>query len=77
MSEMVDAVAVAIFKALAGEPNCLISRVGADKAARAAIEAMREPTPEMLLAGAENTPDRIDMHYPWLAMIDAALGERE
>lgn len=56
------------------------------KHARAAIEAMRDPTKEMLNAGTEQAPEGIDdedgrpSHYQqdaalpiWHAMIDAAL----
>lgn len=44
--------------------------------ARATIEAMREPTKEMLEAGWEHTDDpcwREDVAEAWRAMIDAAL----
>lgn len=47
-------------------------------AARAAIEAMREPTGGMLKAGFKNTlNDAFDteVSYIWQAMIDAALGD--
>lgn len=46
--------------------------------ARAAIEAMREPTPEMLGAGWPHTADPCwveDVRKAWGAMIDAALKE--
>ena len=50
------------------------------KVARAAIEAMREPTEEMLDTGWEAPsnvdcagPLSADMRAPWQAMIDAAL----
>jgi len=42
--------------------------------ARAAIEAMREPTEEMWDAGADAAEHN---QGPWEAMIDAALGEDE
>lgn len=46
-----------------------------DYAARASIEAMREPTMEMWEAGDE--ADGYDVHGPvWRAMIDAALQKR-
>jgi len=46
--------------------------------ARAAIEAMREPTEAMVDAGYEAggyTPDPSNIEGAWRAMIDAALGK--
>jgi hypothetical protein len=48
--------------------------------ARAALEALREPTEGMLLPGAETLPDYDpgcdDAKNCWQAMIDAALSEK-
>ena len=41
--------------------------------ARAAIEAMREPTPEMFIAA--RTPSVGTTRAEWQAMIDAAIGK--
>lgn len=43
--------------------------------ARAAIEAMREPTLEMINAGEGNVSAPEDVRYVFAAMIDAALNE--
>ncbi len=42
--------------------------------AKAAIEAMREATPEMFTAGFEDAP-HCDLGNAWVSMIDAALEE--
>ena len=48
------------------------------RGARAAIEAMREPTEEMMLAGERaNEPLDSPAYTTWRAMIDAALGEKQ
>ena len=69
MSEMIERVATAL------EPKCRAFGKGdmpmqvAREFARAAIDAMREPTPNMYAAGE-------GFHYPdntWMAMIDEAL----
>ena len=84
MSEMTDRVAKAIYECEphinAGEPIAWDDLQGPLRrvaliAARAAIEAMREPTPEMRLAvqcREENylDPGQVD---EWAVMIDAAL----
>jgi hypothetical protein len=44
-----------------------------DELARAAIEAMREPSEEMVFAGDAFEPDGISAEAIWIAMIDAAL----
>lgn len=73
MSEMVERIASILGNYLHGDDRAMV------EAARAAIAAMREPTPKMLGAGYEQicndqqaqvTPDA---RYIWPAMIDAAL----
>ena len=44
--------------------------------ARAAIEAMREPTEKMVLGGADVTRDRVRALAVYYAMIGAALEEK-
>jgi hypothetical protein len=44
-------------------------------AARAALEAMREPTPEMLEGATAGLPDWGDLPEDWKKMIDHALSE--
>jgi len=67
MSEMVERVA----KAISGAP--FPSKASMAKA-RAAIEAMREPTDEMLFSGAQwRTLDDPFGSKRWQDMIDAAL----
>lgn len=77
MSEMVERVAKAIwdsplfFGLITDEKRRDGSWHDCTALARAAIEAMREPTDEMVLAS-----EAIDAVYPsehWRAMIDAAL----
>lgn len=45
-------------------------------AARAAVRAMREPTPEMLEAALPDSPDWGFLPDDWRAMIDHVAGER-
>ena len=76
---MVERVAVAICRALGDDPDREGERLTAyDDAARAAIEAMRDPTPEMLEAGGRK--GGFDGYWVedntaaiWAAMIDTAL----
>jgi len=82
MSEMVERVA----RALRALPVRDYAQVGGEldelrlrEAARAAIEAMREPTEGMVKAG-ENTvcihgDPQCGAAYAWAAMIDAALSD--
>ena len=77
MSGMVERIARAIY---AVGPGYLDEgRISDEVLARAAIEAMREPTPEMIKAWG-NTPN-IGMNWEdyardkWRAMIQAALDE--
>lgn len=82
MSEMVERVARAISEA-DGAPWEHMSdahKRGTREAARAAIEAMREPTPavrEQLAAWSANDPGDItgsaNLDEMWAALIDAAL----
>lgn len=71
MSEMVERVANAIFNAMDATDG--LYGTAAEKYARAAIEAMREPTTPMIDASVA-----IDRYAcpseEWRAMIDAALG---
>lgn len=67
MSEMVERVARAIWEIGASDD---ISECDAAMYASAAIEAMREPTQEMVDAAIANADGVI---LPWDAMIDAAL----
>lgn len=67
MSEMVDRVAKALEARLKG--NEFLSY---EDAARAAIEAMREPTKRMAMAG-YGANDMKPAKAAWTAMIDAAL----
>lgn len=77
MSEMVERVAKAIAMHWGCAPQTydLNPDVRKDWAgyARAAIEAMREPTPNMILAGMETDAEMTAIAYR--AMIDAALKE--
>lgn len=88
MNEMVERVARAIYETnpdrIRGEPMLWIGlspmrRQKFCEKARAAIEAMREPTPEMFRAAyAENNGKWMDSEYAppnacWRAMINAAL----
>lgn len=45
--------------------------------ARAAIEAMREPTEAMVKSGQTKCDDYLDAAECWAAMIDAALSEHQ
>ena len=79
MSEdMVERVAEAIDAAMSDAAG--FERERAIAGARAAIEAMREPTEEMAIAGAigigGHMPSPLDAADAWRAMIDAALQER-
>lgn len=83
MSEMVEKVARGICVARGLDPDNGVIHGGkrypaawmANVApARAAIEAMREPTREMILAGVHDIPGGAASGVPvWRAMIDAAL----
>lgn len=74
MADMVERVARAICEAIPFG----VDQVDAAKAARAAIEALREPTEAVCEAGA-NVLDVLafDMEVAWPAMIDAILKERD
>ena len=68
MNEMIERVEVAIMHALTGGTML--------DAARAAVEAMREPTDQMLDAGGEafaHYTDKRESTRLWRAMIDEAL----
>jgi hypothetical protein len=72
MSEMTERVAKAIFDAM--DITDGLDWTSAERYARAAIEAMREPTVDMIDAAA--SVDRYaEPGDEWGAMIDAALGK--
>lgn len=90
MNEMIERVAKAIFddfiKQGGESPGAYVGNtsefpfIGLDggfdigRAARAAIEAMREPTPRMALANSDASgPDDQQTINDWRAMIDASL----
>lgn len=76
MSEMVARVTRAL---QACEPAQIGQRTG-QRLARAAIEAMREPTDEMLSAGsaaAEACDEGWETNATWRAMIDVAVNTAE
>lgn len=76
MSEMVERVKAEVFRAIAGQPGALITNDAAERAARAAIAAMREPTEAMLEDGrGEDTSMHAPVAVIYTAMIDAALGK--
>jgi hypothetical protein len=71
MTEMVDRVAEALRQEF--EPYRVFDEGEAERLARAAIQAMREPTSEMACApDVKEWPD--DAKAAWRAMIDVALG---
>lgn len=78
---MVERVAEAIAKASGREHEMLMVTPGTLRCARAAIEAMREPT-EAMIEKARFEGSAWDYGAPgqvreeWYAMIDAALNER-
>ena len=78
MSEMVERVAVAIGKHFhdpKSKPNDAALAALFDLAARAAIEAMREPTDAMVAAADDSQATTYDgsVRSAWSAAIDAAL----
>lgn len=90
MSEMVDRVARAIFVAMGGHADEWLMydddvRDEYRAPARAAVEAMREPTEDMLDVGYENNgfiiyqlgPQRFGAGDAYRSMIDTALGQPE
>jgi hypothetical protein len=72
MSEMVERVAEAI-RLRSIERGHPIHPVMVRHLAAAAIEAMREPTEEMINAGWKMLPFEHPPEYPYREMIDAAL----
>jgi hypothetical protein len=90
MSEMIERVAKAICKsrscegfmccqnpAQMGRKGCPVKAGGYNEAARAAIEAMREPTQAMLDVGTDDAGwgdcEESEISYRWNAMVSAAL----
>lgn len=74
MSDMVDRIARVLSE---DDPDCVLSIETGQHMARIVLEAMREPTVEMLIAAQEEwmcvraAEERGD--FIWRAMIDAAL----
>lgn len=68
---MIERVARALAESLGGDDW----RAFTD-AARTAVAAMREPTPEMLEAALPDMPDWGYLPEDWRAMIDHVVGER-
>lgn len=77
MSEMVERVKAAIAEkfAPAVDMRAPYAKVMIDLAARAAIEAMREPTEEMSVEGCYALLGNPSLNDIWHPMIDAALGK--
>lgn len=73
MSEMIERVAIALTESL---PKSLIVEDDLRSAARAVIEAMREPTAEIISAGSDYMPGAGYAEGAWRAMIDAASKEK-
>lgn len=81
--EMIERVAVALSVADGFHPEAT-SNDGEDQPAwtlyvamaKAAIEAMKVPTDEMVAAGEENINGTEDVSYVFTAMIEAALKEK-
>ena len=71
MTDMIERVADAIQHQMGSDDNM------PEDFARAAIAAMREPTPEMIFTGDAFEPDGISAEAIWVAMIDAALEEKK
>jgi hypothetical protein len=77
MTEMVEHVAKAIYEKFEDRPSYARRQMNgllAEELARAAIEAMREPTEQQLRAAWAKVDSNIDDF--WRAMVDAALGEK-
>ena len=72
MSEMIEGVARAIWKKADEQYLGTEKMEDCDAIARAAIEAMREPTEAMLIASEVDLHD-FDVAAVWSVMIDAAL----
>jgi hypothetical protein len=71
MSDMVERVAKAIMAAENPDSADQYSEM-----ARAAIEAMREPTKDMAIMGHSELIEGGDIHSVWDAMIDEAIQEQ-
>lgn len=74
MSEMVERVARAISKADENDGS-IVTWVSYRRTARAAIEAMREPTESMMEAGEKHIREGRFSSVNWKRMIDAALND--
>jgi hypothetical protein len=75
MNEMVESVAKAICEGEGFEWRPEERHVLWERLARAAIRAMREPTPEMLSSGWSDLYDAEDRRASWRNMIDQLLNE--
>lgn len=88
MSEMIERVAEAIYNNWANYPTCSVSKSWQEtcdklpaqandfrRKAKAAIQAMREPTEEMIKAGEHYMEIYSNGGGVWQAMIGAALNE--
>ena len=73
MSEMEERVARAIHEALEPWDAFEIDRAEWVKAARAAVQSMREPTHEMTGAVLQPCADRTELVRDWRDMIDSIL----
>jgi hypothetical protein len=83
MTEMIERVAHEIGKAVRSDPRFQSAAIDLDKAARAALAAMREPTDEMIEAAMKpylygnddlmNAAFRETIAKYWHAMLDEAL----
>lgn len=74
--EMIDKVKAELTRLIepAVNPKAPYAVVMLDEMAIAAIQAMREPTEKMLIAGCDVGPDRSPDEY-WQSMIDAVLND--
>ena len=81
MNEMIDRCRVAVVEALQGSDLPVGTYIDSEKIVRAVIEAMREPSEKMKLAGGKELPDYdpsiVDATNCWQAMIDAALSNKK
>ena len=74
MTTMVEKVAVAIREVNEKTVGLTYTQI-TKQMARAAIEAMMEPTPAMIIAGEDNVDGQADVSYIFTAMIQEALKE--
>ena len=82
MSEMIERVARALAESESGKKDFydsldVLTRGAFQRDARAAIEAMREPTKEMERAGDDMMRSAAFSHSVWLTMVDEALAKAD